>query len=65
LSQLTQLNKSVVVIEEHKRNLEDKKKELHRKKLELEKREKEVLKKEKKMIHYLLIQKALQQDNQS
>lgn len=54
LSQLTQLNKSVVVIDEHERDLEDKEKELQRKKLELERREKEVSKKEKRKSDDLL-----------
>ena len=52
LSQLTQLNKSVVVIDEHDRDLEDKEKELQRKKLEW--REKEVSKKEKRKSDDLL-----------
>ncbi|KAL9952982.1 hypothetical protein ACROYT_G040319 [Oculina patagonica] len=48
LSQLTQLNKSVVVIDEPERDREEKEKELQRKKQELERREKEVSRKEKR-----------------
>lgn len=46
LGQLTQLNKSVLVIDEHGREVEEKEKELERKKLEIVRREKEVQRKE-------------------
>lgn len=42
LGQLSQLNKSVVILDEQGRELEEKEKELQRKKLEPERREKEI-----------------------
>ncbi|XP_078375971.1 uncharacterized protein LOC144659419 [Oculina patagonica] len=57
LSQLTQLNKSVVVIDEPERDREEKEKELQRKKQELERREKEVSRKEKRKNDDLLFNK--------
>lgn len=57
LTQLTQLNKSVVVIDEPERDREEKEKELQRKKQELERREKEVLRKEKRKNDDLLFAK--------
>ena len=46
LGQLTQLNKSVIVVDEHEREVEEKEKELERKKIDLDRREKEVQRKE-------------------
>ena len=42
LAQLSQLNKSVVIVDELGRDVKENEKELERKKLELERREKEV-----------------------
>lgn len=53
LGQLSQLNRSIVVMNEHDRDVEEKERELARKKYDLDRREKEVERKEGTHAHNL------------
>lgn len=54
LGQMSQLNRSIVMVNEHDRDVEEKEMELARKKADLERREKEVKRKERGHAHNVL-----------